>query len=121
MIPTVAIMVMLFAVAGCCIYISYRVGQAISPTSRLLQRRLARVEAAVGYSLLQRAIIAANGHNSRLATALGRDLKGKLSLATYIVSVPAAFLNPWIAVALYIAVAFMWFVPDRRIEAASYT
>jgi DNA recombination protein RmuC len=47
MIPTIAVVVMLFAVAGCCIYISYRVGQGISPTSRLLQRRLARVEAAI--------------------------------------------------------------------------
>jgi uncharacterized membrane protein len=72
--------------------------------------------AAVGYTLLQRAIIAANGGTSRLATALGHDLKGKLSLAAYAVSVPVAFFNAWIAVALYVAVALMWFVPDRRIE-----
>ena len=72
--------------------------------------------AAIGYSQLQRAIIAVNGRSSRLATALGNDLKGKLSLVCYVASVPLAFINPWIAVALYVAVALMWFVPDRRIE-----
>ena len=72
--------------------------------------------AAIGYSLLQRAIIAANGRTSHLATALGHDLKGKLSLAAYVAAVPLAFFNAWIAVALYIAVALMWLVPDRRIE-----
>jgi uncharacterized membrane protein len=74
--------------------------------------------AAVGYSLLQRAIIAANGRTSRLAAALGHDLKGKLSLTFYALGVPIAFVAPWIAVALYVAVALMWFVPDRRIETA---
>jgi uncharacterized membrane protein len=74
--------------------------------------------AAIGYTLLQRAIIAANGRTSRLATALGHDLKGKLSLASYVAAVPLAFVNPWIAVALYIAVALIWLVPDRRIEAS---
>src|SRR5262245_4772260 len=75
--------------------------------------------AAIGYTILQRAIITANGRTSRLAMALGHDLKGKISLATYVVSVPVAFLNPWISVALYIAVALLWLVPDRRIEAAT--
>jgi uncharacterized membrane protein len=75
--------------------------------------------AAVGYTLLQREIIAVNGRTSRLATALGQDLKGKLSLAAYIIAVPVAFFNPWVAVALYLAVALMWFVPDRRIETAA--
>jgi uncharacterized membrane protein len=75
--------------------------------------------AAVGYNLLQRAIIAVNGRTSRLAAALGHDLKGKLSLAAYVASVPAAFLNPWISVALYVAVAVLWFVPDRRLEMAA--
>ena len=73
---------------------------------------------AVGYSLLQRAIIAANGRASRLATAIGRDIKGKLSLSAYVAAIPIAFFNTWIAVALYIAVSLMWFVPDTRIETA---
>src|SRR5262245_52969334 len=74
---------------------------------------------AVGYNLLQRAIIAVNGRTSRLAAALGHDLKGKLSLAMYVLGVPVALVEPWIAVAFYVAVALMWFVPDRRIEAAT--
>jgi uncharacterized membrane protein len=74
---------------------------------------------AVGYTMLQRAIIAANGRTSRLATAIGGDIKGKLSLAAYLAAIPIAFFNTWIAVALYVAVALMWLVPDRRIETAS--
>jgi uncharacterized membrane protein len=73
--------------------------------------------AAIGYTLLQWAIIACNGQSSALAAALGSDLKGKLSLALYVVAIPLAFVSPWIAVMLYVAIAFMWFVPDRRIEA----
>jgi uncharacterized membrane protein len=72
--------------------------------------------AAVGYILLQWAIVACNGRSSKLAAALGSDLKGKLSLATYVVAVPLAFVSPWISLALYVAIAVMWFVPDRRIE-----
>jgi uncharacterized membrane protein len=73
--------------------------------------------AAVSYTFLQWAIVACNGRSSRLAAALGNDLKGKASLAMYAVSIPLAFLSPWISVALYVAVAVIWFVPDRRIEA----
>lgn len=72
--------------------------------------------AAVGYSWLQSAIIACNGRSSTLATALGRDLKGKFSLVLYTVAVPIAFLRPWIAILLYVANALVWLVPDRRIE-----
>jgi uncharacterized membrane protein len=72
--------------------------------------------AAVGYTLTQRALIASNGKDSPLAAALGSDLKGKASLGLYIAAIPLAFLSPWLAIALYIVVALMWFVPDRRIE-----
>jgi len=73
--------------------------------------------AAVGYTLLQASIVAANGGgNSKLATAVGSDFKGKASLALYVVSVPLAFVNSWISVAIYILVALIWFVPDSRIE-----
>jgi len=73
--------------------------------------------AAVGYTLLQATIVAANGGgNSKLATAVGSDFKGKASLALYFASVPLAFVNSWISVAIYILVALIWFVPDRRIE-----
>ena len=73
--------------------------------------------AAISYTVLQWAIVACNGTSSRLAAALGDDLKGKASLAMYAAAIPLAFVSPWIAVVLYVAVALIWFVPDRRIEA----
>ena len=72
--------------------------------------------AAISYTLLQWAIVACNGRSSTLAAAVGSDLKGKLSIAGYVVAIPLAFVSPWIAVVLYVAIALMWFVPDRRIE-----
>jgi uncharacterized membrane protein len=74
--------------------------------------------AAIGYTLLQTAIVAANGRSSKLATAVGNDFKGKLSLALYIAAIPLAFVSAWISVGIYVAIALMWFVPDRRIESA---
>ena len=68
------------------------------------------------YTILQRAIIAQQGPDSKLAAAVGRDVKGKLSLVLYAAAIPLAFVNQWIADALYVFVALMWLVPDRRIE-----
>ena len=51
-----------------------------------------------------------------LAAAVGRDLKGKLSPVLYLIAIPSAFVHQWIAGALYVGVALMWLVPDRRIE-----
>ena len=72
--------------------------------------------AAIGYTLLQTAIIACNGRSSKLAAAVGSDFKGKASLALYIAAIPLAFVSPWISVGIYVAIAVLWFVPDRRIE-----
>jgi uncharacterized membrane protein len=72
--------------------------------------------AAVAYTLLQAAIIRAEGPGSALRQALGADVKGKVSLAMYALGIAAAFVQPWIAVGCYLAVAFVWLVPDRRIE-----
>ncbi|HKO15083.1 MAG TPA: TMEM175 family protein [Gemmatimonadaceae bacterium] len=74
--------------------------------------------AAMAYMILQRAIILKQGSGSVLAAAVGRDLKGKLSPILYVLAIPSAFLSRWIAGALYVAVAVMWLVPDRRIERA---
>jgi uncharacterized membrane protein len=73
---------------------------------------------AVAYELLELAIIARNGRTSALAVALGSDIKGKLSMALYAAAIPLAFVQPWISIALYILVALIWFLPDRRIEKA---
>ncbi|BDG01410.1 TMEM175 family protein [Anaeromyxobacter oryzae] len=72
--------------------------------------------AGIAYVLLQAAIIADEGPRSKLAIAIGRDLKGKISPVIYAVAIPLAFVREWIADALYVAVALMWLVPDRRIE-----
>ena len=68
----------------------------------------------IAYILLERAIIACNGPDSKLARAVGSDLKSTGSLLVYAL----AFVRPWIAIALYVAIAMMWFIPDRRIESA---
>jgi uncharacterized membrane protein len=72
--------------------------------------------AAISYTLLQIALVAANGKHALLANAVGRDLKGKLSVVCYVLAIPLAFVHQAIADALYVAVAVMWLVPDRRIE-----
>ena len=74
--------------------------------------------AAIAYYILQTVIVAQQGSDSRLAAALGNDLKGKVSPILYLVAIPLAFVERWIAVALYVAVALLWLVPDRRIESA---
>ena len=58
------------------------------------------------------------GRDSLLAAAVGRDIKGKLSMALYLTAIASAAIAPWIAWSLYVAVALMWLVPDRRIERA---
>jgi uncharacterized membrane protein len=72
---------------------------------------------AVAFTILVRTILIGEPPNSVLASAIGRDTKGSLSLVLYAVAIPLAFVNRWIAVALYILVALIWLVPDRRIEA----
>jgi uncharacterized membrane protein len=75
--------------------------------------------AAVSYTLLQTALVASNGRHALLAHAVGCDLKGKLSIVCYLSAIPLAFVNQWISDALYILVALIWVVPDRRIEKAA--
>lgn len=72
--------------------------------------------AAVAYYILQRTIIRQQGPNSRLAVAIGGDRKGRLSPAVYALAIPLAFVNEWIADALYVLVALIWLIPDPRIE-----
>lgn len=72
--------------------------------------------AAISYWILQRVIIAAQGKNSLLATAIGKDFKGNLSPILYAIAIPSAFYHQWISQVLYIVVALIWLIPDRRIE-----
>jgi uncharacterized membrane protein len=73
---------------------------------------------AIAYNLLQRTIVHQQGEHSVLASALGRDVKGKISPLLYAAAVALAFVDAWLSIAIYALVAVMWLVPDRRIEKA---
>src|SRR5258705_455465 len=70
----------------------------------------------IAYTILVKTIIAAHGPHSRLKDAIGDDTKGYVSLVMYAAAIPLAFVNRWLAYALYVGVALIWLVPDRRIE-----
>ncbi|MGH9968830.1 MAG: TMEM175 family protein [Pyrinomonadaceae bacterium] len=72
--------------------------------------------AAIAYFILVHALLSLHGSDSILATALGRDFKGKISIVIYLVAIPLALVRWWVASALYVLVAIMWLIPDRRIE-----
>jgi uncharacterized membrane protein len=74
--------------------------------------------AAIAYYILQQLIIASQGPDSLLKKAVRGDWKGKLSPVIYIIAIPLAFLSEWISLGLYVLVALIWLVPDRRIEHA---
>jgi TMEM175 potassium channel family protein len=73
---------------------------------------------AIAYNLLQRAIVHREGKHSVLAHALGGDLKGKISPVLYLAGIGLSFVLPWAAIAIYVLVAALWLVPDKRIEKA---
>lgn len=71
---------------------------------------------AIAYYILTVSLLAIHPRDSVLAIALGRDFKGKISMVIYLVAIPLAFVKAWLAYAIYMLVAVMWLVPDRRIE-----
>ena len=75
---------------------------------------LAALAAGFAYAILLRTLIRANGHSSAIAEAIGSDVKGYASLGLYAAGVGLAFVQPWLAYVAYVAVAVLWFVPDRR-------
>ena len=74
---------------------------------------------AIAYTILARILVAHHGADSRLARALGEDTKGKVSLALYAAAIALAFVTHWASHAIYVAVALIWLVPDRRIESVA--
>src|SRR4051812_31452520 len=70
----------------------------------------------VAFAILSRLLVRLHGPESALAVALGEDLKGRMSLLLYASAIPIAFADRWISLAIYIVVAAMWLIPDRRIE-----
>jgi uncharacterized membrane protein len=77
---------------------------------------VALLMAAVSYSILVSALVKLHGRKSQLSAALGNDLKGKLSILVYATAIPLSFVGRWLAFSLYVVVAVMWLIPDRRIE-----
>jgi TMEM175 potassium channel family protein len=73
--------------------------------------------AGFAYNILQYFVVAQHPKDSKLAAAVGKDLKGKASVLLYLAAIPAAFVTEWISHAIYVAVALIWLVPDRRMEA----
>ena len=72
--------------------------------------------AAIAYTILVRALLALHGRESLLATALGSDFKGKISIVLYIAGIALTFVNNWIGFTIYVLVAIIWLTPDKRIE-----
>lgn len=72
--------------------------------------------AAVAYFFLQRAIVAVQPKDAKIASAIGEDYKGKLSMLAYLLAIPLAFVSPWISDVLIVGVTLVWFIPDRRLS-----
>lgn len=72
--------------------------------------------AGIAYYILQSLIVAAQGKDSQIKAAIGKDIKGKISPLIYLTAIGLAFVNQWISDALYVLVALIWLIPDRRIE-----
>jgi uncharacterized membrane protein len=72
--------------------------------------------AAMAFTVLQVVIVRSHGTDLRLKKALGRDLKAKLSFSAYVASIPLAFVFRWLSIAIFITVAMVWFIPDRRFQ-----
>lgn len=72
--------------------------------------------AGIAYFVLQRILLRIEGPDSRLARAIGRDIKGRTSVVIYVVGIGLSFANRWLGLAAYVVVAFVWLVPDRRVE-----
>jgi uncharacterized membrane protein len=72
--------------------------------------------AGVAYYILSQTLIHVHGRNTALASAIGSDRKGRLSIALYVLAIVLSFVNSWISVAIYAFVAMIWFIPDKRIE-----
>jgi uncharacterized membrane protein len=72
--------------------------------------------AGLAYWILARTIVAAEGKESLLAKAIGKDRKGTASILLYAIAIPLAFVSQWIALAIYVSIAMVWLIPDSRIE-----
>ena len=91
-------------------------GEAGAETGPVAAYAIVLLGCAIAYSLLTISLLALHESGSQLAQAIGRDRKGKVSLAFYVAALALSFVQPWVAITLIVAVAVIWFVPDRRVE-----
>ncbi len=77
-----------------------------------------QLSCAISYTAMTRSLLRIHSSDSPLATALGRDGKGKLSLALYLAALPLSLISPWIGIGLIVAVAIIWLIPDNRVVRA---
>jgi uncharacterized membrane protein len=92
------------------------VGEHHTKTAPAATYGIVGLGSAVAFTILVQAIIRADGSSSLVATAIGSDTKGRVSLLAYAAATVLAFVSPWITYALFVAVAVMWFIPDRRLS-----
>jgi uncharacterized membrane protein len=97
-------------------FVTAWMGQNLSAAVPVAVYGMVLLMAAIAYTILARALVALEGPDSKLAIALGEDRKGKFSLTIYAGAILLSFVNPHISIGLYVFVALMWFIPDRRIE-----
>ena len=95
------------------------VGEHYEKTAPAATYGVVGLGSAIAFTILVQAIIRADGSSSLVATAIGSDTKGRVSLLAYAAATALAFVSPWITYALFVAVAVMWFVPDRRLSRPS--
>jgi uncharacterized membrane protein len=90
-------------------------GEHPRDTAPVVAYGLVLLLSAIAYFLLTRALLALHPADSQLARAIGSDRKGRISAVAYVVGVVVAIFEPWVAIAIYVGVAVVWLVPDRRI------
>ena len=91
-------------------------GEAGVKTGPVAAYAIVLLGCAFAFTLLTLALLALHESGSQLAQAIGRDRKGKVSLAAYVLALAFSFVLPWVSIALFVAVAVIWFLPDRRVE-----
>jgi uncharacterized membrane protein len=91
-------------------------GEAGVKTGPVAAYSIVLLGCAIAFTLLTIALLALHESGSQLEQAIGRDRKGKVSLATYVLALAFSFVLPWVSIGLIVAVAVIWFVPDRRVE-----
>ena len=92
------------------------IGESVSAPVPTAVYGVVMTMAGVAYYILTRTIVSCVGPHSTIAAAVGKDVKGRMSVVLYAAAIPLAFVSWWIADAIYVSVTLMWLVPDRRIE-----